>query len=69
MNTQQKITVSISPLGVPTIEAHNFHGAGCDAATKPIEDALSNGGGMTRVLKPEWQETSPEEHQEQHVRW
>lgn len=66
---QRQIKIKIDPLGNPTVEADGFNGVGCEAATKPIEDALSGGaGGFDRVLKPEWNNSDTE--QEQHVtRW
>lgn len=51
----RQIKVTISPLGKPVVEAEGFNGAGCAAATKPIEDALAGGNGVNdKVLKPEW---------------
>lgn len=51
----KKITVTISPLGLPTIEAHGFAGQGCGQATAGLEKALSEGkGGYSREYKPEW---------------
>jgi len=65
----RKIKVTISALGVPKIEAIGFGGEGCAAATKNIEDVLSGGGDMTRVLKPEWAEQPNEEQVHQTMRW
>lgn len=51
----KKVTVTISPLGLPTIEAHGFNGQGCATATAGLEKALSEGkGGYSREYKPEW---------------
>lgn len=47
------ITVTIDKKGVPSIEAHGFQGGACKLATKPIEDALSNGKTDVVVEKPE----------------
>lgn len=62
----KKIMVTISPLGIPKIEAQNFHGVGCEAATKPLEQGLAGGSGVDRVMKPEWYET---EGQEEKLHW
>ena len=48
----KRITVRISPSGDITVEAHGFHGKGCEAATKAIETAL--GKPATRTRKPEF---------------
>ena len=71
MTEQRRIVVSIDPMGVPTIEAQNFHGMGCTDATKGIESALAPGqGGATRVLKPEWYEANDATNQQQEQqRW
>ena len=47
------INVTINPQGLPKIEAEGFQGVGCKAATKPIEDALSNGKDNIVEDKPE----------------
>lgn len=49
----KKINITISPMGNPTVEAVGFIGTSCDAATKPIEDALSGGKGGDTSYKPE----------------
>lgn len=55
MTETKRVKVVIDPLGNPTVEAINFFGVGCEAATAPIEKALAGGaGGVTRVMKPEW---------------
>ena len=50
----KKIAITIDPMGNPKIEAQGFVGASCDAATKPIEDALSGGKGGDTSYKPEY---------------
>lgn len=67
----RKITVKISPLGAPTIEAVGFQGGGCTDATKAIETALAGGGGkVERVLKPEWFEAEGTgQHEQEHQQW
>lgn len=67
---ERSIEVVISPLGKVKVEAKGFDGQGCEDATKPIEDALSGKGGMTRELKPEWHNEN-EEEQDEHstVEW
>ena len=59
----RRIHVRINPAGEITVEAEGFHGKGCEAATKAIEDAL--GKPETRTRKPEFwrQETSRKTHQ------
>ena len=47
------ITVTIDKTGKPKIEAHGFMDGACKAATKPLEDALSNGDKEVVVEKPE----------------
>ncbi len=57
----KQIKVTISPLGVPSVDAIGFKGANCADATKAIEKALAGGAGdMTQVMKPEWHETESE---------
>ena len=48
----RKILVRITPAGVITVEADGFHGKGCEAATKAIEEALGKPGSRTR--KPDY---------------
>lgn len=48
----RKIHVRITPAGDITVEADGFHGKGCEAATKAIEDALGKPGSRTR--KPDY---------------
>lgn len=43
MTAKKRITVDIAPDGTPKIEAHNFQGVGCAAATKGIEMVLAGG--------------------------
>lgn len=45
------ITVTISPVGIPTVEAHGFMDGSCKHATKPILDALRD------TTKPETVDT------------
>lgn len=52
--SMRSITVTISPMGNPVVEASGFNGVGCEAATKALEEAL--GGTATipdRSFKPE----------------
>ena len=53
---QKTVTVTIDPLGNPTVEANNFNGQGCTQATESLEKALSGGkaGSLKREYKPEW---------------
>jgi hypothetical protein len=48
----RKIHVRITPAGAISVEAEGFHGKGCEAATKAIEEALGKPG--TRTRKPEY---------------
>lgn len=67
---ERKILVSISPLGEAKIEAQNFAGGVCTDATKAIETALSGGGGVDRVLKPEWfNSEDAQQHEQEHQQW
>lgn len=67
--SEQKIKVTISPLGLPTVEAVGFNGVGCEDATKALEQALASGGGMERVFKPEWSASEEEGQHEQQRMW
>jgi hypothetical protein len=40
MGPKKEIKITIAPDGNTTVEAVNFKGIGCKAATKPFEDAL-----------------------------
>jgi hypothetical protein len=64
--SQKKIKVTIDPMGNTVVEAENFAGQGCEAATQAIEKALSSGG-VERVIKDEYYQA--EETAEQHVEW
>jgi len=67
MDSEKKVLVKIDAMGIATIEAEGFMGSSCEAATKPIEDALSGGAGVERDYKPEWglTEEEGEQHNEQ----
>lgn len=68
--SERKIVITIDPLGNPRIEAQNFHGQGCAAATESIEKALAGDGGADRVFKPEWNEYGDAHTDgQQHVQW
>ena len=59
----RRIHVRVSPIGDLTVEAEGFHGKGCEAATKAIEDAL--GKPKERVRKPEfWKQSRSHQHQQ-----
>jgi beta-lactam-binding protein with PASTA domain len=49
-DASRKIKVTIDAMGNPKIEAENFNGANCTAATAPLEAALA-GSNITRDLK------------------
>jgi len=59
----RRILVRVSPFGDLTVEAEGFHGKGCEAATKAIEDAL--GKPKDRVRKPDfWKQSQSHQHQQ-----
>lgn len=64
---QKQISVTISPVGIPKIEAIGFNGQGCEAATKGLEAALSGGNVQDREFKPEY--TNSEESNQQTLGW
>jgi hypothetical protein len=60
----RKIHVRVSPIGEITVEADGFHGNGCEAATKAIEDAL--GKPRERTRKPDfWRQANRQNNQQQ----
>jgi hypothetical protein len=59
----RKIHVRVSPFGEITVEAEGFHGKGCEAATKAIEDAL--GKPRERTRKPDfWRQNQRQQNQQ-----
>ena len=52
MTTRRRIHVRVSPHGQITVEADGFHGKGCVAATKVMEEVL--GKARARTRKPEF---------------
>lgn len=48
----RQIRVRVSPIGEIRVEAYGFKGAGCEAATKAIEEAL--GQKVLRMKKPDY---------------
>ena len=59
----RKIHVRITPAGAISVEAEGFHGKGCEAATKAIEEALGKPGPRTR--KPEyWRQAQTTKNQQ-----
>ena len=60
----RRIIVRVSTAGEIIVEAEGFHGKGCEAATKAIEDALGKPG--TRTRKPDfWRQTNRQSNQQQ----
>ena len=60
----RRIHVTVSPSGEITVEAHGFHGNGCEAATKAIEEAL--GKPRERTRKPDfWRQSNRHQSQQQ----
>ncbi len=60
----RRIHVRVSQTGEITVEADGFHGKGCEAATKAIEEALGKPGVRTR--KPDyWRQINRESNQQQ----
>ena len=59
----RKIHVRVTPTGEITVEAEGFHGKGCEAATKAIEDAL--GKPRERTRKPDfWRQSQRHQNQQ-----
>jgi hypothetical protein len=60
----RKIHVRVFPLGEITVEAEGFHGKGCEAATKAIEEAL--GKPRERTRKPDfWRHSQRHQNNQQ----
>jgi hypothetical protein len=60
----RRILVKVSPVWEITVEAEGFHGKGCEAATKAIEEAL--GKTKQRTRKPDfWRQTNRQSNQQQ----
>lgn len=55
----QKVKVKIAKDGSVTVEAEGVVGKGCEALTKPMEDALGAKDGRTH--KPEYHQESKQE--------
>lgn len=58
----KRIHVRVSPIGEITVEAEGFHGNGCEAATKAIEDAL--GKTKARTRKPDFWRANSQQNQQ-----
>lgn len=67
MMDSKSIAVRIDRMGNVKVEAIGFMGIGCEAATTPIERALSGGEGVERTMKPEWSQTDSETEQDNHM--
>lgn len=52
--SNKNIVFKISPLGKIEVEANNFNGVGCEAASKPFIDKLSGAGDVKTEYKQEW---------------
>ena len=60
----RRIHVRITSNGEITVEADGFHGKGCEAATKAIEEAL--GKPRERTRKPDfWRQAQGQENRQQ----
>ena len=60
----RRILVRVSPTGEITVEAEGFHGKGCEAATKAIEEAL--GKPKARTRKPDfWRQANSRQNHQQ----
>lgn len=61
--SEQKIKITIDPMGNKKVEAEGFVGTSCEAATAHIEQALAGGKPNTgdREYKPEY--SQPAEQQ------
>ncbi len=52
----KEVVVTIKADGEVVIEANNFQGVGCKAATKELEMVLAGGGSVSETKKPDfWQ--------------
>ena len=58
----QQVKVKIAADGSLTVEAEGVTGKGCEALTKPMEDALGATGGRTH--KPEYHQEQQQSAQE-----
>ena len=61
----RRIHVRVSPFGDITVEADGFHGNGCEAATKAIEEAL--GKVRERTRKPDYWRQAQRGRNQQHL--
>lgn len=60
----RRILVRVSAIGELSVEAEGFHGKGCEAATKAIEDAL--GKPRERTRKPDfWRQSQRHQNHQQ----
>lgn len=66
MTGQRKVVVTIDQMGNAKIDAQNFVGVSCDAATQPIEQALSGAAAVeVRDNKMEYYSQGTEIEQQQ----
>jgi hypothetical protein len=65
--SERKINLKIDAMGNVVVEAEGFNGAGCEAATKPIEQALAGGAGIERTYKDEWNRVDTDQEIHDHV--
>ena len=63
----KRVAVRIDRMGNVNVEAIGFMGVGCEAATSPIERALSGGEGVERTMKPEWSQADNETDNDNHM--
>lgn len=54
----KNVVVTIAPDGEVLIEANNFKGVGCKAATKELEMVLAGGGPVDEKKKPDFFQSS-----------
>jgi hypothetical protein len=62
MNINRTIDIIVSPQGDISINAIGFKGAGCEKATRAMEEAL--GAVSHRVKKPEYDASTTAQHQQ-----
>ena len=55
---QKNVVVTIAADGEVLIEANNFKGVGCKAATKELQKVLAAGGDVEEKRKPDYFQSS-----------
>jgi hypothetical protein len=55
---QKNVVITIEADGEVLIEANNFQGVGCAAATKDLQKVLAGGGDVETKRKPDFYQSS-----------